>query len=133
MDRRAIRTGAGELAEAKRALGQWRQSRERGRQIPEPLWRMAVKAAVHHGVQATARHLGLNSTRLKQWVQRLGSAWAEEDQAHFVELPWAGMAAVAECLVEAEDEAGRKLRIHLKGPATSQAVSLSRMLWRGEG
>jgi hypothetical protein len=90
---------------------------------------MAVKAAARHGVQFTARRLGLNATRLKHWVQRLASAQAVEDQAPFVELPWA---AVAECLLEAEDQAGRKLRIHLKGPATAQAASLGRMLWKGE-
>lgn len=132
MGAKAMGTGAGELAEAKRIFDQWRRSQQRERQIPEPLWRMAVKAAARHGVQATARHLRLNSTRLKQWVRRLTSAQAVEDQAHFVELPWAGMAAVAECLLEAEDQAGRKLRIHLKGPATAQAASLGRLLWRGE-
>ena len=132
MDRRAIRTGAGELAEAKRALGQWRQSRERGRQIPEPLWRMAVKAAVSHGVQSTARRLGLNSTRLQKQVHRLAPAQAAQGPGGFVELPWLGAAPIPECILEVEDHSGRKLRIHLKGPATAQAASLGRMLWTGE-
>ena len=38
----------------------------------------------------------------------------------------------AECTLELEDKSGRKLRILLKGQATTQAVALGRMLWRGD-
>lgn len=89
---------------------------------------MAVKAAARHGVPATARRLGLNATRLKQWAQRLSPVEDEEDP-RFVELPWLGAASIPECLLEAEEQSGRKLRIHLKGPAAAQAASLSRLLW----
>ena len=118
---------AGELAEVKRGFDQWRRSRSRGREIPEPLWRMAVKAATRYGVQSTARRLGLNSTRLQKQVQRLAPAQAAEDPCGFVELPWPGAASLAECILEAEDHAGRKLRIHLKGPATAQAACCGRV------
>ena len=131
MGAKATGMGAGQLAEAKRGFDQWRRSRRRGREIPEPLWLLAVKAAASHGVRATARRLGLNATRLKQWAQRLAPVDAEQDQ-RFVELPWLGAAPMAECILEAEDQAGRKLRIHLKGPATAQANSLGRLLWKGE-
>jgi hypothetical protein len=123
---------AGELAEVRRGFDQWRKSGRRGRQIPEPLWRMAVRAAVRHGVQSTARHLGLNATRLQKEVERLAPTQAAEDQSQFVELPWLGAAPIPECVLEAEDQSGRKLRIHLKGPATAQAATLGRMLWTGE-
>jgi hypothetical protein len=131
MGTKATGTGAGQLAEAKRGFDQWRRSRPRGREIPEPLWRMAVKAAASHGVPATARRLGLNAMRLKQWAQRLVPVDAEQDQ-RFVEMPWLGAAPIPECVLEAEDQAGRKLRIHLKGPATAQAAALGRLLWTGE-
>ncbi len=131
MGTKARGVGAGKLAEAKRGFDQWRRSRLRGREIPEPLWRVAVKAAASHGVPATARRLGLNATRLKQWAQRLAPVKAEEDQP-FVELPWLGAAPIPECILEAEDQAGRKVRIHLKGPATAQAALLGRLLWKGE-
>jgi hypothetical protein len=133
MGTKATGTGAGELAEAKRGFDQWRRSWPRGRQIPEPLWRMAVKAAARYGVPATARRLGLNATRLEQQVQRLAPAQAGEEQSGFVELPWLTAAPLAECILEAEEQSGRKLRIHLKGPATAQAASLGRLLWTGEG
>jgi hypothetical protein len=132
MGTKATSTTTGELAEVKRGFDQWRRSRSRGRQIPEPLWRMAVKAAARYGVQPTARRLGLNSTRLQQQVQRLAPARAAQEPAAFVELPWPGTASLAECILEAEDQSGRKLRIHLKGPATAQAAALGRLLWTDE-
>ena len=143
MGTKATGTGAGELAEAKRGFDQWRRSWPRGRQIPEPLWLLAVKAAARYGVPATARRLGLNATRLQKQVQRLAPVQEQvqrlapvqvaEDPSGFVELPWPGGAPLAECILEAEEQSGRKLRIHLKGPATAQAASLGRLLWTGEG
>jgi hypothetical protein len=123
--------GAGELVEAKRGFDQWRRNRKGQRRIPDRLWRMAAKAAAIHGVPGTARWLGLNPARLKQRVDGLA-----QDQAspwvgpRFLELPWPGGSAVAECLLEMEGQDGSKLRIQLKGEATAQAISLGRMLWK---
>ena len=122
----------GELAEVKRGFDQWRRSRQRGRRIPEPLWLLAVKAASRYGVQSTARRLGLNATRLQKQVQRLAPSQAAQEPAGFVELRWPGADCPAECILEADGQSGRKLRIHLKGPATAQATSLGRLLWTGE-
>jgi len=121
-----------ELAEAKRGFDRWRRSRKRRRPIPEELWQMAVEAAMVHGVQPTARRLRLNPTKLKEWVQTLAQGQASQPKTRFVELPWREAAPVSECILEAEDQAGKKLRIHLKGGATAQAAALGRMLWRGE-
>jgi hypothetical protein len=119
---------AGELAEAKRGFDQWRRNGRRERRIPDRLWRMAAKAAAIHGVHATARELRLNSTRLKEQLHAQGRA--SEETPGFVELPWPGVPVVSECILEAEDGDGRNLRIHLKGEAITQAVSLGRMLWK---
>ena len=132
MAAKATGSNAGELAEVKRGFDQRRRSGQRGRRIPEALWRMAVKVAICHGVQATARRLGLNATRLQAQVRRFAPTQAAEDQSGFVELRWPGAAPIPECLLEAEDHSGRKLRIHLKGAATAQAAALGRMLWTGE-
>jgi hypothetical protein len=122
---------AGHLAQAKQGFDRWRRDRKRGRQIPDRLWRMAAEAASIYGVNATARELRLNSTRLKEQLHALGPSPAPEDTPGFVEFPWLGAIPVSECILEAEDGEGSRLRIHLKGGAISQAVSLGRMLWRG--
>jgi hypothetical protein len=126
------RTGgrAGGLARAERSFEQWRRSRGRRERIPEELWRMAVDAAAVGGVTATARRLRVNATKLKERMQAAADGRAREEGFGFVELPFVGAASVPECILEAEDQSGTKLRIHLKGGATAQAMSLGRMLWR---
>jgi transposase-like protein len=132
MDTKSSPAVAGDLAAAKRSFDEWRRNRKGREPIPDALWRMAAEAASIHGVSSTARRLGLNSTTLKNRVQTLAQDRASEDAPRFLELPWSGVAPVPECTLEAEDRAGRTLRIHLKGEATAQAVALSRVLWRGE-
>ena len=122
---------AGQLARAKQSFERWRRGRKGSRQIPDGLWRMAAEAASIHGVHATARELRLNATRLKEQLRSLGHDRASEKTPGFVEFPWLGATPVSECILEAEDRDGSKLRIHLKGEAISQAVSLSRALWKG--
>jgi hypothetical protein len=123
---------AGDLAAAKRSFGEWRRSRRGRERIPDALWRMAAEAASIHGLTSTARRLRLNSARLKDHLQTLARDRASGSAPGFLELPWPGAALVPECILEAEDRSGRKLRIQLKGPATAQAASLGRMLWTGE-
>ncbi len=120
---------AGNLAQAREGFDRWRRSRK-GRRIPDCLWRMAAEAASIYGVPATARELRLNSTRLKEQLRTLTQDQASEETPNFVEFPWLGATRVPECILEAEDADGSKLRVHLKGGAISQAVSLGRMLWK---
>lgn len=130
MDTKATIPGAGGLGEAKRCFDQWRRRREGRGRIPEDLWQMAVRAATVHGVYATARRLRLNPTALKKRMVTHRQENATDDAPQFLEFPWPGSMPATECILEAEDQAGRKLRIHLKGGATAQAGSLGRMLWR---
>ena len=130
MDRKRTGVGAGALAQAKRNFEQWRRSRGGRERIPERLWRMAVDVAAVDGVSATARRLRLNATKLKERMQAAADGQAREEGPRFVELPFVGAAPVPECILEAEEPTGTKLRIHLKGGATAQALSLGRMLWR---
>jgi hypothetical protein len=127
-------SSGGELSQVKQGFDRWRrQHQKRRRRIPDYLWRMAAKAASVHGVYATARELRLNSTRLKEQLHAFGQGQSSEETPGFVEFPWTGVAPVPECILEAEDQTGRKLRVHLKGSATAQAASLGQMLWgRGE-
>ena len=133
MDSKTKPAVAGELAEAKRGFDQWRRNRKRRRRIPDRLWQMAAKAAAIHGVQSTARWLGLNSARLKQRADEFAQDQTSQEGPRFLELPWPGASAVAKCFLEVEAQDGRKLRIQLKGEATGQALALGRMLWEGEG
>ena len=129
MHRKTKHAPAGRLAQAKQGFDRWRQSRKRGRRIPDRLWRLAAEAASIHGVHATARELRRNPTRLKEQLHALAPTQASQETPGFVEVPWMGATPVPECILEAEDCRGRKLRVHLKGSATAQAASLAPMLW----
>jgi len=130
MDRNQTAVGAGALAQAKRKFEQWRRTPGPRERIPERLWRMAVAAAAVAGVSATAAQLRLNATELRKRMRAAADGRVREEAARFVELPFVGAAPEPECILEAEEPTGTKLRIHLKGGATAQALSLGRMLWR---
>jgi hypothetical protein len=97
----------------------------------------AAKAATALGAEAVAADLGVDLGRLRHWTQIVASGLPEDAPAAFVELPpLAGLAGVAdagpaaECTLELEEPSGRRLRISLRGPATTQALELGRVLWR---
>lgn len=137
--RRRVQTPADDsLAEARRRFERWRKVRGGGGRIPHELWMAAVKAAAAHGAEAVAADLGLELGRLRHWMRSVDGGEPKAALAAFVELPpLPGVAAIAdavagaaECTLEFEEPSGRRLRIWLKGPATTQALELGRVLWR---
>jgi hypothetical protein len=120
------------LEAAKRRFDAWRRSHRWLGRIPNELWRLAAETAALHGVEATARRLLVDPARLKQWLPVVEPAETAADAPQFLEFPPLVVGPTAECTLELEDTSGRKLRILLKGPATTQAVALGRMLWRGD-
>ncbi|MGH9771924.1 MAG: hypothetical protein ACRD4Q_09540 [Candidatus Acidiferrales bacterium] len=125
------------LAEARRRFEQWRKFRGSGGRIPHELWIAAAKAAAAHGAEVVAADLGVDLGRLQRWVRIVDGGEPDVAPAAFVELPplagLAGMAdasSAAECTLELEEPSGRKLRISLRGPATTQALEFGRVLWR---
>ena len=50
----------------------------------------------------------------------------------FVELPTAAFVGPTECLIELENAAGSKMRLHLKGAPTADLVTLSGRLWEAQ-
>jgi hypothetical protein len=124
------------LAEIRRRFEGWRRVRGGGR-IPHELWMAAAKAAAVQGAEAVAIDLGLDLGRLRHWMRIVDDGEPEVAPAPFVELPpLAGFAGgtnagtAAECTLELEEPSGRRLRISLRGPATTQALELGRALWR---
>ena len=120
------------LEKAKRRFDAWRRSHRWLGRIPNELWRLAADTAALHGVEATARRLLVDPARLKQWLPVVQPAEAAADALQFLEFPPLVVGPTAECTLELEDTSGRKLRILLKGPATTQVVALGWMLWKGD-
>jgi hypothetical protein len=131
MQRQQTARGELSLDEARRRFDAWRQSHRWLGRIPQELWRVAAETAAVHGVEATARRLLVDPARLQQWLPVAEPADVVA-APQFLELPPLLVGAPAECTLELEEPSGRKLRILLKGPATTQAVAFGRMLWAGD-
>lgn len=115
---------------------QWRRTRKIGSRIPEPLWSAAVKLAEVYGIHLTAKALGVDyyslQKRLEEKSVSSSPVVAPASGARFVELPGAVPMTAQECILELEDVAGAKMRIHLKGMEAPDLAALSRSFWGSE-
>ena len=109
----------------------WRKMRQRGTPIPAPLWTLATELAATYGVCKTASALKLDYYGLKRRLSQSTSA-AAVDRTAFLELPAPALSPAGECIIECENSAGGKMRIHLKGVALPDLAALSRSLWSTE-
>ncbi len=118
------------LARAQARFRDWRRKRTIGARIPEPLWTLAVKLAIAHGVCRTASGLGLDYYSLKK---RLEAAEGRQPAAEpaFVELP-ASLAVGKHCTFELGDGGGSTLRIQLVGYDVADVAALAGSLWNAE-
>jgi hypothetical protein len=126
----------GELAQAARQFAKWRAMRRRGTRIPAELWTLAVQLAGRFGLHATAEALRLDYYALKKRAAeatpaRIAAA-APVVMPTFVELPSPAPVQQCECVIELENAAGTKMRIHLKGTEAFDVAALSRSFWSGE-
>ena len=124
-----------DLENARRRLAQWRQRHQAPRPLPEWLWAQAVKLAGRYGVSRTARALGVGYYSLKDRVEKETSSAAAgspaASAATFLELAVSPRSGAGECILEWEDAAGGKMRVHLKGVEVPDLVALSRSFWEG--
>lgn len=106
----------------------WRKTRATGERIPEPLWQAAVKVAATYGLNPTARALKLDYYSLKKRVDRASSP---APSSTFVELPSSSLVS-NECVIEWEDAAGARMRVHVKGQNLPDLLALSRSFWNSD-
>ena len=106
----------------------WRRTRAKGERIPQSLWNAAVKMAAKYGLNPTAGVLKLDYYSLKK---RLESADEATPSSTFVELPSSPLVS-SECVIEWEDAAGARMRVHVKGPHLRDVLALSRNFWNAD-
>ena len=107
------------LEGARRRFERWRRTRKIGTRVPESLWASAVKIAGTCGISRTSRVLGVDYDSLKERVAKQAGASADVSELGskptFVELAAPAQTVSGECILELEDAAGAKMRVHLKG------------------
>ena len=123
------------LERTRQRFERWRETRKVRSRIPESLWTSAVKMARAYGINRTARALRVDYYSLKERVESEASSSSASERSTsstFVELTAPAIASTCECLVELEDVAGAKMRIHLKGVEVPDLAALSRNFWNAE-
>lgn len=118
------------LARAECRFREWRQKRTIGARIPEPLWTLAVKLAIAHGVCRTASALDLDYYSLKKRLEAVDGLGPASKPA-FVELP-APLAIGKQCTFELGDGVESTLRIHLVGYDAAEVAALACSLRNAE-
>jgi hypothetical protein len=127
--------GFQDLEELGARFEEFRSSHRKRERLPEELWAAAAEIAVRRGLDITARALRLDSNNLKK---RMGQSadlpnakrgrpkkkTLEAAPTAFMELLTPLSSAAASCIVEVESVRGGKLRMELKGLATSEIAQL---------
>lgn len=136
--RRGQYSGEHEDLEALRGRFEEFRSRNMPRtRLPEELWRAAAEIAGQRGVNLTARCLRLDTNSLKKWMGKQSAPpepkgarrkrAAVDALADFLELLTPMSSSAVSCIVEVESPRGGKLRMELKGVATSEIAQLIHM------
>lgn len=147
---RSTRNGSvpASLSRAAYRFADWRGTRAPGTRIPIPksLWASAVRLALDFGISRTATALRLNYHDLKKRVESAvsprrrvrrrastasssGRTLRPRSVPAFVEWPAPALTTAGECVIEFENNAGSRMRIHLKGCHTPDLVALSGNFW----
>ena len=117
------------IAQLQRQLDQIRSTQPRGKKLPDSVWQAAVELAREHGVYSVAHPLRLDYMGLKKRLGGVSHRRQKARKAAFVELIAPPAAMLGECLIELESLHGGKVRIHWKGAAPPDWMSLLRA-WR---
>ncbi len=124
------------LSRARHQLDDWR-SRQRSKRarLPKELWRQAVALAREHGLNKTARALGLKYCSLKKHLNEVDAdeLVPAKPTPDFIELVGCVMTpGSVECTIEWIDGSDVTVRMHIKGAGLSDLTSLARAFRSGQ-
>jgi len=129
MGSREIRDFPADLERLRQRFERWRATHRARARISDSLWAAAAKLAGSHGTCRTAKALRVGYYSLKERVELESAGAPGLPQGKFLELPPPSTASLGECLVEWEDAAGSKMRVHLKGFHAPDLAVLGRSFW----
>jgi hypothetical protein len=129
MSSREIRDLPADLERLRQRFERWRATPRARSRISDSLWAAAARLAGSHGTCRTAKALRVDYYSLKERVEQESAGVPGLPQGKFLELPPPSTASLGECLVEWEDAAGSKMRVHLKGFHAPDLAALGRSFW----
>lgn len=116
------------LSAARGQFDQWRSQHRKGARLPKELWCRAAALAREHGLNKTARALGLKYYSLKKHLDQMTAEQVSPAKAKpdFIELvPGVMTSGSTEFTIEWSDGGGSMLRMHIKGVAVSELASVA--------
>jgi hypothetical protein len=114
------------LSIARRELDRWRRQQTGRKRLPQELWSKAVALAREHGVNRTARTLGVKYESLQKHLKAAPPLGSGTARAEFIELPPGPMMPSSiECTIEWEAGPGGLMRMHVKGASPADLASLA--------
>jgi hypothetical protein len=123
-----------DVEELRKRFEEFRSQHQTRTRLPEELWRAAAEIAERRGMNLVCRCLRLDANSLKKWMGKGVSGArpryarrkrsAMTPPAGFVELLTPATHVAASCIIEVESQRGGKLRLELKGIATSEIAQL---------
>jgi len=123
-----------DVEELRRRFEEFRSQHRTRTRLPEELWRAAAEIPGRRGINLVCRCLRLDSNSLKKRMgkgvhgpggRRVGrQRTAMTPTATFMELLTPATSVASSCVVEVESQRGGKLRLELKGIATSEIAQL---------
>ena len=118
------------LSQVKEQFKTWRKTRKSPRPIPAELWAAAAGLTAKHSISQISKELALDYTSLKNRVAvKKKTNAAKMSPADFIEVNLETPAAVAECIVEMQDIAGAKMRMHFRGKTDFDLLQLAKAFW----
>lgn len=134
MTRATYSSSFDDLEELRKRFEDFRSQHQTRTRLPEELWRAAAEIAERRGINQVCRGLRLDANSLKKWMGK-GVDGAKPKNARkkrpavtppaaFVELLTPATHVAASCVIEVESQRGGKLRLELKGIATSEIAQL---------
>lgn len=115
------------LEEVRAAFENWRKTRPKRAAIPEFLWNAAIRLSKENSVFKISKALRLNYAHLKRRIQ--GDSLAPMTPPTFIELDIGKRGGSDECVLEMENDGGKKMRIQFRGTIQLDLVGLSRAFW----
>jgi hypothetical protein len=119
-----------DLAQGRRRFQAWRERRQGGRRIPQPLWDLAVRLVSQYGISRTATALNLDYYSLKKQAEAAAQQPPSRSPA-FVELP-PPVVVGKQALFELDNGAGATMRVQLLGYDAAEVEALARRFWGAE-
>lgn len=125
------------IEEVRKELIEWRQSKKKkGSQVPEGLWRSAVKLCEEYSFWYIAKELQLNYRKLKRLteLEEKSSHGREEIENRFVELEISGPMNPWECVMERErNKGGDRMRVYVCRGSVIDVVGIGKAMWGSKG